>query len=608
MKYVPRIMTYLRPYWRLAVSSGIVTGVSVLISLLAPWPLMILVDSVLGDQPLPSPLAGALGDWETSRSSLLLFAVLAGLGMTFLSSALHVVADFVNTKLEQRLVLDFRCELFNHAQRLSLAFHDQKKSGKLIYAINMEADAAGSLIMSIQPLIQSALTLVGMLWITFQIDPWLSLLSLVIMPLLYFSVRYYATHIQEKLRWVKGMESDSLHIVHEAISMLRVIVAFGREGYELNRFRTQGSRTVDERVKLTVHQTSFTLAVNMITGTGTALVLGFGAYQALQGQLTVGQLLVVMSYIAGVYKPLEAISYTIGSLQDQFVGLQMAFAVLDTDPEIKDAPGASTIHRARGRVTFEGVSFSYPTRVDTLTDISFEAKPGQVVAIVGPTGAGKSTLMGLIPRFYDPHAGHILLDGTDVRKLTVKSVRDQISLVLQEPLLFGGSIAENIRYGRLDSSMDEVIAAAKAANAHDFIMGLPNQYETELGERGTKLSGGERQRIAVARAFLKDAPILILDEPTSAIDSKTEAVILDALDELMIGRTTFMIAHRLSTVRHADIILVMQRGQIVQRGTHDELLQQDGLYKQLYDLQTRSAERRSRQLLTALPGGAGRSA
>lgn len=563
MKYIPRVLRYLRPYWMLAVFSVILTVLISMAALLAPWSLKILVDNVLGGEPLPDFLVGIVGSLAEDKSSLLIVVVMAGLGVTLLEHGLQVVASYVNTKFNQRLVLDFRCDLFQHAQRLSLAFHDQKKSGKFIYAINMEADAAGSLIMAVQPLAQSVLTLAGMFWITLQIDQGLALLSLVVMPLLYYAVRYYATHIQERLRIVKGMESDSLHIVHEAMSMLRVIVAFGREGYELRRFRALGRGTVDKRVRLTVHQTIFTLAVNLITGIGTALVLGFGAYQALRGELTVGQLLVVMAYITAVYNPLEAISYTIGSLQDQFVGLQMAFAVLDTDPEIKDLPGAFEIHRARGRVTFERVSFNYATRVDTLKDISFEVKPGQVIAIVGPTGAGKSTLMGLIPRFYDPQQGRILIDGTDVRKLTVRSLREQISLVLQEPLLFGGSIADNIRYGRLDATMDEIIEAAKAANAHDFIMALPHGYETELGERGTKLSGGERQRIAVARAFLRDAPILILDEPTSSIDSKTEAVILDALEDLMVGRTTFMIAHRLSTVRNADVILVLHHGEIV---------------------------------------------
>jgi ABC-type multidrug transport system fused ATPase/permease subunit len=344
---------------------------------------------------------------------------------------------------------------------------------------------------------------------------------------------------------------------------------------------------MNARVKLTVKQTLFGLAVGFITAVGTALVLGFGAHSALQGKMTVGQLLVVLAYIAAIYKPLETISTTIGGLQDRFAELRIAFGLLDTKPEIQDAPDAKPLTNARGEVTFEGVSFSYTGRDGTLRDISFTARAGEVVALVGPTGAGKTTLISLIPRFYDPAAGRVLLDGQDIRSLTLESVRAQVSIVLQEPLLFSGSIAENIRYGRLDASREEIIAAAQNANAHDFISRLPKGYDTEIGERGAQLSGGERQRIAVARAFLKDAPILILDEPTSSIDSKTEAVILDALDKLMLGRTTFIVAHRLSTIRNAEKILVIERGALVEHGTHDELLARGGLYKQLHDMQTK---------------------
>jgi ABC-type multidrug transport system fused ATPase/permease subunit len=411
-------------------------------------------------------------------------------------------------------------------------------------------------------------------------------------PFLYFSVGYYIKNIQAKLMQVKMMEGESLSIVHEAMSMLRVIVAFGREGHEYMRFRNQGAQALNARVKLTVRQTLFSLAVNSITALGTALVLGFGAYHVLQGRLTIGQLLVVIAYIAAVYQPLEAISTTIGSLQDQVMSVRIAFDLLDTEPDIKDEPDARAIDKARGAITFKNVHFSYTNRVDTLKDISFEAKPGQVVALVGPTGAGKTTLISLIPRFYESKQGSILLDGQDIRRLTLKSLREQISIVLQQPLLFSGTIADNIQYGRLDASMDEIVEAAKDANAHDFIMNLPDKYETLLGEGGAQLSGGERQRLSVARAFLKDAPILILDEPTSSIDSKTEGVILDALERLMEGRTTFMVAHRLSTIRNADFILVLDHGELIEQGTHEDLLNNNGLYKFLYELQQAARERR----------------
>jgi ABC-type multidrug transport system fused ATPase/permease subunit len=586
MKYARRAFRYLRPYARLAVVSVVVVFLSGVVGLLAPWPLKILVDYVFPRVPLPPSARHLLGPIASNMGLLILALVMGGLLVTLLDNAMTVLGNYVNVRIEQNMVLDFRGDLFAHAQRLSLAFHDRKRSGMIIYAINSQADAAARLVMAIPPLAQSAVTLVGMFWIVYRMDRGLALLSLTVVPLLYYSVGYYMTHIQARLMQVKIMEGESLSIVHEAISMLRVIVAFGREGYEHRRFLDQGRQAVDARVKITVRQTMFSLAVNTITAAGTALVLWFGARRVMQGQLKVGDLLVVLTYIAMVYRPLEAISTAVGQLQDTFITLKMAFDLLDLDPEIKDLPGAQPLKRCRGHVRFQDICFSYTGRVDTLKDVSFEARPGQVIAIVGPTGAGKSTLVSLLPRFYDAAGGRVLLDGHDIRQLILRSLRQQISIVLQEPLLFSGTIADNIRYGRLDATMDEVIEAARAANAHDFIERLPQGYETELGERGAQISGGERQRISVARAFLKDAPILILDEPTSSIDSRTESVILDALDRLMVGRTTFMIAHRLSTIRKADLILVIDEGRLVEQGTHEQLLRRGGLYRQLHEMQS----------------------
>ena len=599
MKYIRRVLHYLKPYWRLALVSAVLIIVGALVGLLAPWPLQILFDNVLGGRPLPGFLDFFLGN--LNPVGLMLCVVIGGVVLTLLHNGLTVLDNYVNTRMDQSMVLDFRSDLFRHAQRLSLSFHDQRRSGMLIYAINSQADAAARLVMAIPLLAQSLLTLIGMFWILLLIDWQLALLSLTVVPFLYYSVGFYMRHIQERLYQVRRMEGESLSIIHEAISMLRVIVAFGREDHEHGRFRSQGEKTVDARVKLTVRQTLFSLVVNTITAIGTALVLGYGAFRAMDGGITPGQLLVVMAYLALVYKPLETISSTIGSLQEIFVSLKVAFDLLDKVPEIKDAPDAQAIIRARGQIAFRNVHFNYKGRVDTLKDISFEAREGQVIAIVGPTGAGKSTLVSLMPRFYDVVQGTVLLDGHDIRKLTLKSLREQISIVLQEPLLFSGPIAENIRYGRLDASMDEIMEAARSANAHDFILRLPKKYDTELGERGVQLSGGERQRIAVARAFLKNAPILILDEPTSSIDSKTEVVILDALDRLMLGRTTFLIAHRLSTIRRADQILVIDQGRLVEQGTHAELLCRGGLYRQLHDMQTRQNGRRLQEDLETVP-------
>ncbi len=585
MKYYLRVLRYVKPYWRRAAATVFVTLVLSVLALLGPWPLKILFDSVLGSHPLPPVVDRILAPLAGDALLLVLAVVAVGFAITLLENALSVFNSWLETSLEQGMILNFRGDLFRHAQRLSLAYHDKRRSGTLIFAINFQADSAAGIVMAIMPLVQSGLTLIGMFWVTYHINAQLALVSLAVVPILYYAVGYYITHIQGRLRQVRGMEGDSLSIIHEAISMMRVIVAFGREDHEYRKFRSQGEEAVDARVRLTVRQTAFSLVVNTTTALGSAVVLGLGVYQILQGRMTGGELLVVLAYVASIYGPLEAISNTIGSLQDRFVSLEMAFGLLDTEPQIRTVSGALRIEQVRGHVAFEDVDFSYEERAGTLTGVSFEAAPGQVTGIVGPTGAGKTTLVSLIPRFYDPARGRVTIDGHDIRDLDVDSLRAQISIVLQEPLLFSGTIAENIRYGRLDASDDEVVEAARAANAHDFIMRLPKKYETELGEKGARLSGGERQRIAAARAFLKDAPILILDEPTSSIDSRTEGVILDALDRLMEGRTTFVIAHRLSTLRRPDQVLVLDEGRIVEHGPVEALLREDGLFRQLWEAQ-----------------------
>jgi ABC-type multidrug transport system fused ATPase/permease subunit len=586
MRYLPRVLHYLKPYWPAALGAAGISVTLALMSLVAPWPLKILFDSVLSSHPLPGFLVPVLGPVAGDAVFLTVVVVLGGFALTAVGNGFKVLGSYVETRLSQNMVLDLRSDLFRHAQRLSLAYHDRKKSGTLIFAINFQANSAAGLVMAILPLAQSALTLVGMFWITYTIDPALALLSLTVVPFLYLAVGNYVQRIQPRLREVRNMEGESLSIIHEAVSMIRVILAFCREDHEFRRFRVQSEEAVDARVGVTVRQTAFSLVVNTATAGGTALVMGFGVYQILQGRLTPGDLLVVLAYVASIYKPLEAITSTVGSLQERFIALEMAFELLDTEPLIRDAPGARPLDRVRGEVAYEGVSFAYQGRQATLEDISFRVRPGEVVGIVGPTGAGKSTLVSLLLRLYDPDKGRILLDGHDLRKIELASLRAHVSIVLQEPLLFSGTILENIRYGRLDADMDEVVAAARAANAHDFISALPEGYDSEIGEKGVGLSGGERQRISVARAFLKNAPVLLLDEPTSSIDSRTESVILDALDRLMDGRTTFMIAHRLSTIRRPDRILVLDHGRIVEMGSPSELLARDGLYRKLWEAQS----------------------
>lgn len=578
-------MSYARPHKGLIASALVLVVLGAGVSLLEPWPVAVLVDSVLGGEPLPGPLE----QWIPSNIAARVgFAVLLGLLVTGAIQGVGVVMEYVTTKLKMWMVLEFRSVLFRHVQRLSFAFHDERLTGEFMGRINGQAASVGSVTVAIFPLLQSALTLIGMVVVAYRLNPPVALVSLAVVPFIYYSTGFYGSRIGPEVRKVKGMEIRSLHIVHEAVQMLKVIVAFNREEGEYRKFRAQGEEAVSARVKVTLRQTLFSLMVNLITALGTAAVLGVGAYQVLNDNLTTGQLLVLISYIAAVYKPLETISTTINSIQEQLIGFEMAEELLDKSPEVVEKPDAIELGRAEGRVTYENVSFHYQGRERTLEDISFEVDAGETVAIVGPTGAGKTTLLMLLARFYDPHEGRILIDGVDLTDLTLASLREQMSIVLQESLLFSDTIEENIRYGRPEATYEEVKEAARCANAHDFIMNLPRKYRTKLGERGAKLSGGERQRICMARAFLKDAPILVLDEPTSSIDSRTEAVILEALGRLMQGRTTFTIAHRLSTVRDADRILVLEDGRIAERGTHDELAVAGGLYQTLNDRQPKA--------------------
>ena len=555
-----------------------------------------MIDTVLGNKPPPAFLGFLDG---LSRYQLLAIAVVAGVVITGLENAFGVADNYVNTKLDQTMVLDLRSDMFEHAQRLSLAFHDRTRTGQLMFEINTQAAAIGQITVAIPPLLQSALTVVGMFVVLVRIEPVLALLSLAVAPPIYFSAGYYAKRIQPRVVEVRHLESMSLQMVHEAMTMMRVIVTFGREGHEWLRFRRQGEQAVNARVNLTLRQTMFSLVVTMTTSIGYALVLGFGAYYVLEHKITAGELLVVMGYVAALYSPLEQISNTVSGLQMQFITLGGALRLLDTEPDIDERPNAHSIGRVAGHVTFEDVSFSYSGRSGTLVGVSFDAPAGSRIGIVGPTGAGKSTLLSLLPRFYDPQRGRVLLDGHDVRDLTLKSLREQVSVVMQEPLLFSDTLGENIRYGRLEAHEAEVVEAAEAANAHEFISALKHGYGTMIGERGARLSGGERQRVSIARAFLKDAPILILDEPTASIDSKTELLMLDALEHLMEGRTTFIVAHRLSTIVDADQILVLNHGAIVESGTHDELVAQAGLYAQLHNAQNGERRRRAAATVSA---------
>ena len=608
---MPRVLGYLRPHRKFAVISVFLTILLAAVALAEPWPLAFTVDTIIGDKPAPGWVEAIFG---SGVGALIALAVGATLLLTLLSGVMTVWNEYLLTTVDQKMVLDLRSDMFKHAQKLSLAFHDTESKGILMYRINQQAAGMGQVVTSLPKVAQDVLTVGGMAYIAVKINPLLALLAMGTTPFIVYSTVYYTDRIEPRLYRVRGLGAVNLAIVYEAMAMIRVVLAFGTQGREFTRFRKQGEGFVDEVVKLTVRQTAFRLGVQLITSVGTAAVIGVGAYQAVNGQISAGELLVILSYIASAYQPLEDLTTTITNFQQQFIGLLMSFDLLDTKPGVEQKPGARSLERARGEIELEGVGFGYEGRADVLKDVSVHIPAGRAVAIVGPTGAGKSTLCSLPPRFYDPVEGSVRIDGHDVRDLQLHDLRSQFSIVLQEAQLFSGTIANNISYGKPHAPMEEIVEAAKSANAHDFIEALPEGYDTLLGEGGTKISGGERQRIAVARAFLKDAPILILDEPTSQIDSQTESVVLDALDRLMQGRTTILVAHRLSTIQGADQILVIDHGAVVQRGTHEELAERDGLYRQLWLAQTRARQVRARveaatkPVNASLPSPAGRRA
>jgi ATP-binding cassette subfamily B protein len=591
-KALPRMKPYLQPYRKTLIALLVLTIFAAALGLAEPWPLAVILNEILTTEGETSGIVRTIFGEDPTTWIVLASLVLMRFGIIVLGNVFTVWNHFLGSKMEQNMVLDLRSDLFAHVQKLSLTFHDKRQTGALMSQINLQAASVGNVVMVIPPLVEAGLTLVGMFAIAILIDWQIAVFAMIVLPFLVWSFGLYGKRIVPRLQKVQRLEWESLSIVNEAMAMMRVIVSFGREDYEHRRFREQGKTAVDERVKLTVSQSLYTLGVQTITAAGISVVMGLGAWHVIQGKISIGELVVLITYISSVYQPLEQISTTVGMVHEQLVQFDSSMKLLDTEPEVKEREKAVKLDRARGSVRATGVEFAYPGRQHTLSGITFDAKPGERVAIVGHTGAGKSTLMSLLIRFYDPSGGRVEIDGVDLRDLQLRSLREQISVVLQDPLLFSGTIGENIRYGRLEAAQEEIEAAARAANAHDFIAALPEGYETELGEGGSHISGGERQRISVARAFLKDAPILILDEPTSSIDSRTEGVILDSLDDLMEGRTSFIVAHRLSTVRHADQILVLDKGRVVERGTHEELLRAGNVYRQLHEAQNRERKRR----------------
>ena len=565
-----RLLHQVWPYWPYVVGIFLLDLVATPLALLGPVPLKIAVDTVVGSQPLPPLLRALLPDPGT-HSTLLLLGVAVGL-LVFVAFLTHLQAlgsYVLRTHTGEWLTLHFRALLFRHVQRLAFAFHDARGTADTIYRIQYDAPSVQWLtIHGVIPLLTSAITLLSMIYVTACLDWQLALVAMSIIPFLMAIPKIYDQRMRGQYTSVKELESSSLGIVHEVLTALRVVKAFGREDHEQERFVAQSTAGMGARIRLAFAESAFGLLSNVITAIGTALVLYLGVRSVLSSRLTLGELLMVIAYLTQLYGPLNAIGDKIISLQPYVASIKRAFELLDEVPDVAERPQARPLKRATGAIEFRGVGFAYEGQNLVLDGISFAIEAGTRLGIAGRTGAGKSTLMSLLMRFYDPNRGQILLDGVDLRDYKLAELRNQFAIVMQEPVLFSTSIAENIAYGRPGASFQDIVAAAKVANAHDFIVALPDGYDTLVGERGLRLSGGERQRIALARAFLKDAPILILDEPTSAIDVATEALIMEAMQRVMAGRTTLMIAHRLSTLEVCDARMVIEHGHLVEATGH----------------------------------------
>ncbi|HYE00556.1 MAG TPA: ABC transporter ATP-binding protein [Alphaproteobacteria bacterium] len=530
------------------------------LALLTPLPLKIAVDSALGDHPLPGPLA----DWLPSGPAAALAVAVGLVLVAAVLRQLHTVADWVlRDYTAERLVADLRARLFLHTQRLSLLRHETKGSADAIYRIEHDAYAIRQLVIDTWlPFVSSAFALAGMVLVIAALSPRLALAALAVAPLLVASTTFARRRLRDRWHAVGESSAATLAVVHEVLGALRVVKTFGQEEREGRRFLARAGDALKVRVRAALGEALGSVAVNLLIALGTAAVLWLGVSDVMAGRLTAGELLLVMGYLAQLYQPLQAMGGQAAQQQRALAGLERAFALLDEPTGLEDRPGARPLDRARGELAFDGAGFAYPGGPAILRGLSFEVPAGSRVGIVGRTGAGKSSLLSLLIRLYDPTEGAVRLDGVDLRDWRLADLRRQFAVVSQDAVLFSDTVAANIAYARPEASQAEIEAAARAAEAHDFIARLPDGYATLCGERGMRFSGGERQRLSLARAFLRDAPILVLDEPTSAIDVKTEAAVMGSIERLMAGRTSFLITHRLDTLAGCDLLLVLEAGRL----------------------------------------------
>ena len=581
------VLGLLSGHWGILLFGLFAVGAETGASLLEPWPIKIVLDTVLRAKPLPQWLERAIASMlGTNTLGVLEFAV----GMVLVIAIVGGVGSYVEkqciTTLSQRVTHELRCRIYTHAQRLSMSFHDKKRTGDIISTATADVDAIQSAITSgVLDALYYTMLLIGMSALMLYLDWRFTLIALSVLPVLSFVVYTLTRRIKRTSLDVRVREADLMSTMQEVLSSMRLVKAFGREDHERGRFEFQSTQIVESTLRARDVKAKLAPAVEVIVAVGSAAVLWFGARHVIDGRLTAGALVVFLLYLSKMYKPIRELSKLTDTYSRALVAFERINNFLAVELEVRDQPGARRAPRFRGTIELDHVNFAYSPERRSLVDVSLTIPAGSIAAVVGPTGAGKTTLINLIARFYDAQSGRVLIDGDDVRSFYQESLRERMSFVLQDTLLFRGPVWQNIAYGRPEASRAEIIRAAGLANADGFIRELPDSYNTMVGERGVTLSGGQQQRIAIARALIRDAPILILDEPTTGLDAASESQVLDALRELMRGKTTIMIAHSLTTIQQADQIFVVDHGRVCERGTHTTLLAANGVYARLHELQ-----------------------
>lgn len=569
-----RLFTFVKPYRSRLYFALFIILIGSILGLAGPYTLQFLVDAV----------------FQRMDSTLLNRITLILIGIFGLQSILYFIRGYILAFIGERVMADIRLALFEHLQGLSLGFFNERRTGELVSRLTNDVSTVRAVVTSdIATALSQVLTFIGALILIIFTDWQLTLFMFALIPLFMVFAIIFGRKLRAISRRVQDKLAGATTIMEEALSGIRVVQSFTRESYEIGRFRDAIENTFALAMKRIRLSSIFGPSLSFLGFSAVVVVFWFGGHEVLAGRITPGQLVMFLILTFTIAGSIGQFSGLWAGLQEALGATSRLFEILDTRSDIIEPPDPVVLHRVAGGIKFDHVTFAYPDspEVQTLIDVSLEIQPGEVVALVGPSGAGKTTLVNLIPRFFDPVAGNVQVDGCDLRQVKVKSLRDQIAIVPQETLLFGGTIRENILYGKLDASDEEMVAAAAAANAHEFIQQFPNGYDTVVGERGVKLSGGQRQRVAIARAILKDPRILLLDEATSSLDSESEGLVQDALERLMRGRTSIVIAHRLSTIHNADKIAVLDEGRLVEFGSHLELMAEDGLYAKLYRLQFR---------------------